>query len=1413
MNDITLKINNSNAELGDLNISLGYNIVNPNQPDLRGLPSSYSIKLPKTNTNMRLIKEGNLNTASLEVEYLPLISGELVINSSDKDYWNCTITSSDVNFIKELGSRSLTQLKEFNYIDQTFKQASIYNTRDLEYTPFALDYDLEDYLGITCNESISTQLKFDGINDWIDAGVSASFNSTNITIDFTIKSNDASAAFKAVISKPFDYGIFDFNGTIQLFDWSISSLVNSGITTNTKKRITAVFNNILTGGTCSFYENGIFVITVPYTSTGGSQSLRIGDNQAQYFNGNLGAIRIWDKVLTPTEILTPATVTTNLLREFLFNDSQGFILNDTSTFNTDANLLNYSLIDVTLGVDNKWLDENDNPVLTLGTTCAIVIDGDQINNQLYKSHVKPKSLSFALQSFGNFYRLPNKEAKRVDNYGVFLTQSNVDFLDGGTNYPEVIPYLTPTSENDMKGTIPPVKILLYAKKAKDYIVTTSFGNSPISFEGYLTVDSNNNQLNISAIASNAQSWELLDENEIYSFLLVDSLGDTQLIPNGRLRYLGYSQNIETTVKFAITTDELSNFNLVDSLAYNDIPPMFNFYTILEKLFSQYGIVLKTDSVIYNKLINEFLTYNGNGFVYNYKNHLGIATVYSNGVYNDGTFYFNGMRTTLSSTYTEQLAYNKLEFYPFGNLGLQTLLNSQYLPYYPVNTLGIWSRFRTAAALTGRNKYDFYSGDGSFIVKDNFHTYNDKTTLFFTIPILYETQYMQEDKYYRQIAEDGGLTHISNPNINLVNSDYGILENTTLTGNKFVSTSSSLITNYGDNTPDYSKYTGKTNYGYYYRAQDNGTITMSIDLDYTTNEFTKSEWGGWNLMDIPTTPTSKPVYLVVTKTKNFKDYETLDAGLTRFGKVLPNNETIVKYWDLVEYQSITNECILSKKVKEIFNFKVVKDEVINVYVVFTGYTMASPGLQGFDKFGGITYPIYGEDYNYDYTAQMELTKCDINIMFNGDYFIDVAKNLPEINQLQFFKDILIENRLLPYYDNVSKTLTLKQFNEVAKDYLVLDKFNIEEADSFNNYNKNILIGYSKDSTNQFNNASSYDFNYNTITNKDSFKYEFSYCKTEDSAFKTYSTRLDSNKNVDDNYLTQTSYLSNPNFVSMNPYDFLKQNSDILVYEGSELSNKGVSFDSYKDFKIATISSVDNMKLIGRNSNWSFGYNTNKVTLKQHFGTKPDRIADRVFYHTLILETLFDSGILNVDFKRILINFFNPLTFNKLTFDSCMVESHRTYEFFSWDLPNAGTQDYSNNYPINLSITKDWTSKLLPIAQRGQYRFRNGLLTNERASNFSTSGIDYDEIQPFATKDFDFVNYFYRNYGYNFEKETLNNNTLTISGILPFTDYYKITNEGIVKVWFDNNWYYLLEVVKFDVETEQCTLKVIRKIYGD
>ena len=46
-----------------------------------------------------------------------------------------------------------------------------------------------------------------------------------------------------------------------------------------------------------------------------------------------------------------------------FNEKQGFTANDNSLFTNTGTLTNYTAGDVTLGVNNKWVDELGNPLL------------------------------------------------------------------------------------------------------------------------------------------------------------------------------------------------------------------------------------------------------------------------------------------------------------------------------------------------------------------------------------------------------------------------------------------------------------------------------------------------------------------------------------------------------------------------------------------------------------------------------------------------------------------------------------------------------------------------------------------------------------------------------------------------------------------------------------------------------------------------------------------------------------------------------------------------------------------------------------------------------------------------------------------------------------------------------------------
>lgn len=1412
MNITKLKINKEFADIQDININITYSIFNPLQPDLRGLPSTFSIKIPKTNRNLKLIMEGYTNQASLEVDSLIIISGKLIINNSDTDSFNCTILSSNVDFIKEFGNNSLKDLKGFYHLDQIFNQAIYYNRKETNYKPFTLNYELRNHFASGVIKSYG--LKFDGVNDHILLANENNFDLTSdITLEVKFRITEYSNDFVTLIDKRngsdvTNFGI-NYNGNtnvLQFFlntpstSWRILTLpLISNISLNQWNHLACTYKQ--EGGNVRLiaYKDGVQIGTSLFTGVSLANAVnnvpvRIGrsGNSTEFFKGYISDVRIWNIVRTQSELLANKDVklgyVAGLIGNYKFTETSGFTLIDYSSLNNNGTLINYLPADVAIGVTNSWVDINTNPITT---TTSDVLSNDfnenQILNANYKNRMKPNPLSFPVISYGNFYRLPNKEAIRTVK-GIAVKKQDI------ANY-EVRPYNqlseTVTQEN-MQGYIPPVKLLLLAKRQADSLLSKETIYSQVFFEGYVTgLDRtvNSGEITISAYAGDAQSWQLLTENELYEFLVVEDRFplSTGTIKTGLIRYLG-GFLFDKRAIFSITTDELAKFDLLDSLAYNDIPPVFNFYTLLEKMFSQYNISLKTDDYIYNKLSNEFLSYNGSGFTYNYKNHLGICKLDGLSHVNDSTHYFNGMRTYLSSYYSQDYRNNALVLKNLTNTEIK--FNTEYTPYYEPNIVGIWDNGIDPIISNIRGKYDIFASDGSFIIQDLIHTELDIQVLYYTLPVYYETYHTKKFKEFTK--SNSGLTEGVNHSkySNISNGDIGLLENTTLSSNKFSQSTTSLVTD-GDGNLDMKNYTGLTNYGYGYRCPDSGSLTFSIDFDYDVIK-AASQYGYYNSSIFVNK--KKPLYLVVSKIKDFENYKIIDNGLSENSFININNDTIVKYWDLVDDDTAN----VSIKVKEIINFNVNKGDIINIYLVFQGYKHSYPGIQT-DR---INNNVDGNLFTGDFSPIIKITKCDINIVFNGDYYIDVAKNTPDINQLKFFKDILVENRLLPYYNNISNTITLKQFNDVKRNSLSLNRFSTVDLDETNVFNKNINIGYAEDTENVF--CSNNNFKYNQSTNEDTYTYLFDYQKTNESVFKTY----DYYPYITDKTQTllgSSSYVTNPKTNTSGdvvdqlrlfrkgtqPLDYIS----LYEYGYGHLYNKGIRTTTDKQIKLATISSKDNLKKIGQSVNWSFDYKAAKVRNNQHFGLKTND------YQYIDVVNTVNAGVADTTFTRV-IKPFNVNELGKKEYDSYYLENFRNFAV------QGSNSQFENTYRTN-------DSSLKVIAQRGQYRFRNGLLTNEilESINVGSTPIHINEIQPITSKDFDFINTFYRNYGYNYEKEITGVNTIGVEGILPLNDYYKIVNEGIVKVWLDNSWYYLLEITKYDVKTEKGTLKLVRKIYGD
>lgn len=125
-----------------------------------------------------------------------------------------------------------------------------------------------------------------------------------------------------------------------------------GLLSNTKIYVNGQLQNLLLIGTDA-------VLDIKLTQGAIGQWL-----QTNSFNPNINFFyyKIWNRALTLSEVSNIQTANSALIRNYEFDDSQGFILTEKISAK-NAILMNYLPSETTKGIDNYWLDINENPVL------------------------------------------------------------------------------------------------------------------------------------------------------------------------------------------------------------------------------------------------------------------------------------------------------------------------------------------------------------------------------------------------------------------------------------------------------------------------------------------------------------------------------------------------------------------------------------------------------------------------------------------------------------------------------------------------------------------------------------------------------------------------------------------------------------------------------------------------------------------------------------------------------------------------------------------------------------------------------------------------------------------------------------------------------------------------------------------
>jgi len=150
-------------------------------------------------------------------------------------------------------------------------------------------------------------LSFDGVNDYvIDAGGGASLDISTGTVGAWIKTTSAGSLYRGIASKQRAYGMFLKDNVFGIYDWggvawrSTDTALNDGIW----HHVLFSFQSGVGSGTKLYIDGGLATTTTMSVSDQ-DVDFQIGWSNAsnQYFNGSIDEVRVYDRVLSPTEVL------------------------------------------------------------------------------------------------------------------------------------------------------------------------------------------------------------------------------------------------------------------------------------------------------------------------------------------------------------------------------------------------------------------------------------------------------------------------------------------------------------------------------------------------------------------------------------------------------------------------------------------------------------------------------------------------------------------------------------------------------------------------------------------------------------------------------------------------------------------------------------------------------------------------------------------------------------------------------------------------------------------------------------------------------------------------------------------------------------------------------------------------------
>jgi energy-coupling factor transporter ATP-binding protein EcfA2 len=205
--------------------------------------------------------------------------------------------------------------------------------------------------GPTFNSSNGGNIVFDGVDDYISCGNSASVQINQGTISAWVKASSPGSGYRGIITKQGNYGLFIRDGVLASYDWGNNQNIttNINIADDSWKHVAMTFttNTGTPSNNAIIYLNGSAVLTTTIKYSVDNVGLQIGNggDAVQYISGNIAGASLYNRPLSAAEILQNYNAQKSRYIPF-DTDAQAFITAAEITDSTQQNAINQLVLDL-----------------------------------------------------------------------------------------------------------------------------------------------------------------------------------------------------------------------------------------------------------------------------------------------------------------------------------------------------------------------------------------------------------------------------------------------------------------------------------------------------------------------------------------------------------------------------------------------------------------------------------------------------------------------------------------------------------------------------------------------------------------------------------------------------------------------------------------------------------------------------------------------------------------------------------------------------------------------------------------------------------------------------------------------------------------------------------------------------------